>query len=248
MKIKNCKSVSLGFTLIELLVVIAIIALLLAVALPGLTIAKERCKRVVCLSNIHQFMLGIQIYAEQNEYQLPTPGIRSTFELCVSDYEIFTDAIGDDKAMFCPGLGEPFNRKSFRVSSYFPAHENRFYIGYNYLGGRKDAPWLLAGQATSEWESPLLSSCPVTMPVVTEVNIWSPFFDKTVAPHGNKGAFRLGGDYMNTGLQGISSGSLGAAGGNTGFIDGSGHWKKIDEKNIYRVKVGCNDSDWFSTW
>jgi prepilin-type N-terminal cleavage/methylation domain-containing protein len=47
-----------GFTLIELLVVIAIIALLLAVILPSLRLAKEAGKRIVCLNNLKQLSLG----------------------------------------------------------------------------------------------------------------------------------------------------------------------------------------------
>ena len=42
-----------GFTLIELLVVIAIIALLLAVIVPSLNIAKKKAEEVICRSNLH---------------------------------------------------------------------------------------------------------------------------------------------------------------------------------------------------
>ncbi len=61
-----------AFTLIELLVVIAVIALLLSILVPALSIARERARRVVCMGNIRQFTLGIQIYSNDYKEYLPT--------------------------------------------------------------------------------------------------------------------------------------------------------------------------------
>lgn len=55
-----------GFTLIELLIVIAIIALLMAILMPGLNLAKEQGRATVCRTNLKQWGLIANLYAEQN--------------------------------------------------------------------------------------------------------------------------------------------------------------------------------------
>lgn len=56
-----------GFTLIELLVVIAVIALLIAILIPVLNLARERGQRAVCLSNLRQLTLAWILYAEEHD-------------------------------------------------------------------------------------------------------------------------------------------------------------------------------------
>lgn len=56
-----------AFTLIELLVVIAIIALLLAVILPALRLAKEQARNVVCKAHLRGLGLAVMAYLEENE-------------------------------------------------------------------------------------------------------------------------------------------------------------------------------------
>ncbi len=68
MKMKLYRS----FTLIELLVVIAIIAILAALLLPALSAARERGRRVVCMSNLRQIGTASEIYADEQDDVLPT--------------------------------------------------------------------------------------------------------------------------------------------------------------------------------
>ena len=60
-----------GFTLIELLVVIAIIGILAAMVFPVFARARESARKAVCLSNVKNIALAVQMYLGDNNDTLP---------------------------------------------------------------------------------------------------------------------------------------------------------------------------------
>jgi prepilin-type N-terminal cleavage/methylation domain-containing protein/prepilin-type processing-associated H-X9-DG protein len=105
-----------GFTLVELLIVIGIIALLISILLPALTRARESANAVVCMSNMRQFGLGIQMYADQNKGELPQKGPdgSSPAQAFGQNGQPYNDVIGfDDPSIWFNAIPPMVNGQSY---------------------------------------------------------------------------------------------------------------------------------------
>jgi len=147
------------FTLIELLVVIAVIAILVALLLPALRVARERAMVVACVSNMRQNISALMVYAGDNDgryfdsdpfnggqYKLTARRFKNVY----SDYDYrryilpylagdkdFATAISDDvddlPTWRCPAINPPVLDDPGNT-------RGKCYSGYLYFPGNR-FPW-----------------------------------------------------------------------------------------------------------
>lgn len=117
-----------GFTLIEILVVLAVVALLMAVLLPSLNLARAQARSGACKSNLHQLGVGMTMYLHQwNVYPGHQYRMLDAADTRIRWYNLMARALAGHRVQGCPA-----------TPGWEVGRNNSYGYNYKYLGSLRD--------------------------------------------------------------------------------------------------------------
>ena len=131
------------FTLVELLVVVAIISVLAALLLPALQKAKQRAKRITCMSNSRQSVIAVIMWTEESDDLLPSrrngpdPAYAGVGNFSKWQQYLADNYTGGETKLFtCPSSKAVFLPNNVWASGYYSQ------MGFNGFSDYENrAPW-----------------------------------------------------------------------------------------------------------
>ncbi len=240
--------------MIELLVVIAIIAILAALLLPALSSAKENAHRAHCKSNMHQAILAILMYADDNSQFLPPCRDNDNqSHLIRIDNTAFTNLVfyaGNNILSATNSLASVWCCPNFRFGPFNPYSPTWGYlIGYNYCGDVNTDTWYYPNNPFAWWSAAKATDRGTNV-ILTDCNMYG---DGLVIVTHRKNGGLYDSSAANFGCSIVESPpyvnetptQLGSDGGNVGHLDGSVLWVPIKQmKQHYASSYIGYYADW----
>ncbi|MGA2542701.1 MAG: prepilin-type N-terminal cleavage/methylation domain-containing protein [Verrucomicrobiota bacterium] len=242
-----------GFTLIELLVVIAIIAILAALLLPALAMAKRHAIRVQCLNDEHQQTLALTMYGNENKDNLPDGSAGYwAWDMAIDIQTYVTNNGTTYKSWYDPGVEPRFGDADFAALWHYTGgygvvgYALTFYRTPSYWTNQEVGSYLFGTNTNQKLTTTSVPYFAITIPVVPAaralVACATLCVDPGDPPSVNTGFAQLNAaelGYNWTDVEGgypihheaahLKSPSPGSIpfGGNVGMLDGHGEWKSF---------------------
>lgn len=113
-----------GFTLVELLVVIAIIALLMAILMPALQLARRRAQGIYCRANMRSLSIAWTVYAQENDEKIASGEVWSNYNN-VKSFDWVHPVISTSDPAYVSGMsGHERELAGIRKGALYPYTKN----------------------------------------------------------------------------------------------------------------------------